>query len=57
MPITDDLRALGDRASRELDAVHDYFEHSKLVWRSFEDLVAKGHIVHFTNLATGTTID
>src|SRR4051794_26006715 len=57
MPITDELRALGNRVSRELDAVHDYFEHSKLVWRSFEDLVDRGYVVHFTNLPTGTAID
>ena len=57
MPISDDLRALGDRASRELNAVHDYFEHSKIVWLSFQDFVDKGYIVHFTNLPTGTAID
>jgi hypothetical protein len=57
MPISDDLRTLGDRASRELDAVHDYFEHSKLVWLSFQDFVDKGYIVQFTSLATGTAID
>ena len=35
MPVADDLRGLVDRAMRDLDAVHDFFEHSKLVWRSF----------------------
>jgi len=57
MPVTDDLRAIAERADRELDAVHDFFEHLKIVWRSFQTLVAEGHKVSDENLATGTRID
>ena len=57
MPVTDDLRAIGERADRELDAVQDFFEHSKTVWRSFQVLVDKGHTVSAESLATGTHID
>ncbi len=57
MPVTDELRAIGERADRELDAVHDFFEHSKIVWRSFQILVDEGHKVSDENRATGTRID
>ncbi len=57
MPVTDDLRAIAERADRELDAVHDFFEHSKIVWRSFQILVDQGHRVSAENPATGTRID
>jgi len=29
MPVTDDLRVFAQRAERELDSVHDFFEYSK----------------------------
>src|SRR4051812_9446397 len=57
MAVTDDLRTIADRAHRELDAVHDFFEHSTVVWRSFEALVRQGHRVSYENAATGNRID
>jgi hypothetical protein len=57
MPVTDDLQAIAERADRELDAVHDFSEHSKIVWSSFQTLVALGHKVSAENRATGTRID
>jgi hypothetical protein len=57
MPVTDDLRAIAECADRELDAVHDFFEHSKIVWRSFQVLVAEGLKVSEENRETGTRID
>ena len=45
MPVTDNLRVIAERADRELDAVHDFFEHSKIVrhskivWHSFQTYV------------------
>src|SRR5947209_2660697 len=57
MPVTDDLQAIAERADRELDAVHDFFEHSKIVWRSFRVVVGEGHKVSAENPATGTRID
>lgn len=57
MSVEDDLRGIATRAHRELDAVHDFFEHSKIVWRSFQILVDEGHKVVAENLETGTRID
>lgn len=57
MPARDDLQAIAERADRELDAVHDFFEHSKIVWRSLQILVEEGHTISAENLATGTQID
>jgi hypothetical protein len=57
MPVTDDLRVIAERAERELDSVHDFFEHSKIVWRSFQLLVDQGHQISAENPATGTRID
>jgi hypothetical protein len=57
VPIADDLRAIADRTNRELNTVHDFFEHSQVVWRSFQLLVSAGHTVSSVNSATGTTID
>src|SRR5947209_4575530 len=57
MPIADDLRAIADGAHRDLDAVHDFFEHSRTVWGSFKVLVDQGHAIVSQNAATGTTID
>lgn len=57
MSIADDIRALADRAMRDLDAVHDFFEHSRLVWRSFKTFVDQGYKISSQNLATGTIID
>ena len=57
MPIADDLRTIAERAHRELNAVHDFFEHSRLVWHSFQILVDEGHRISAENRATGTRID
>lgn len=57
MSVEDDLRGIATRAHRELDAVHDFFEHSKIVWHSFQILVDEGHKVVAENLETGTRID
>jgi hypothetical protein len=57
MAVHDDLRGIANQAHRELDSVHDFFEHSKIVWRSFQILVDEGHKVAAENLATKTRID
>jgi hypothetical protein len=41
MPVTDDLRVIAEQANRELNAVHDFFEHSGIVWRSFRTLLSR----------------
>lgn len=57
MSVQDDLPRIADRAHQELDSVHDFFEHSNAVWRSFQIFVNQGHKVTIDNLATGTRID
>ena len=57
MAVADDLQSIATRAHRELDSVHDFFEHSKIVWRSFQVLVDEGHKVEAVNLVTKTRID
>jgi hypothetical protein len=57
MPVTDELRVIAEYADRELDAVHDFFEHSRLVWHSFQILVDGGHRISAENQATGTRVD
>ena len=57
MALADDLRAIADRARRELDAAHDYFEHSRFVWRSFQTSVAGGLKGVTENQATGSRLD
>src|SRR5438105_1592048 len=57
MAVQDDLRGIADRAHGELNSVHDFFEHSRTVWRSFEIFVDEGHKLTAENRATGTQID
>ncbi len=57
MAIADDLRIIAERANRDLDAIHDYVEHTKIVWVSFEYHVRLGHAVSLMNPATGTIVD
>jgi hypothetical protein len=52
MPVTDDLREIAERADRELDAIHDFFEHSKIACRAFQILVGEGHKVSAENPAS-----
>jgi hypothetical protein len=39
MAITDDLQAITQRAGRELDAAHDFFEHSKAEIKATRDIL------------------
>ena len=57
MSIPDELREIAERANRELDAVHDFFVHSAILWQSFELRVREGHKAVAYNLATGTRVD
>lgn len=57
MGIEEDLRAVGDRARRDLIAVHDFFARSVAVWANFEVFVRQGHTFSHTNPATGNTVD
>jgi hypothetical protein len=57
MAAPEDVRALMERANESLDAVHDFFEHSKFVWSTFQDVVNEGRKVEAQNPATGTRVD
>ena len=57
MSIADDLRTIAECARSELNAVHDFFEHSKVVWRSFQKFTEEGHRVVVENSATGSRTD
>jgi len=57
VPIFDDLMTIANRANRDLNSVHDFFEHSNTIWQSFKYNVRNGWNVTTVNLATGTTID
>lgn len=57
MGVGDDLRGVADRARRDLVSVHDFFFHSRSVWRSFGEYVGRGYALTETNAVTGTTVD
>jgi len=57
VPLVDVLQSIADKANHDLDSVNDFYEHSKVVWNSFEKYVKTGHTLSLTNAATGTTID
>lgn len=56
MSLGDDIRAVAERADRDLNAAHDYFEHSRLVWRFFESSPGAEEHPAYTNRATSTTV-
>lgn len=59
MPLegADDLREIANQAIGDLDAVRDFYEHSNIVWLSFQEFVRAGHTIASTSSNTGTTID
>jgi hypothetical protein len=56
MSVTEDLTSLAERANRDLNRVHDFFEHTQQVWRSFAAWVDEGNSLTSINPATGTTV-
>ncbi|MEX0818914.1 MAG: hypothetical protein WD070_04955 [Pirellulaceae bacterium] len=55
MPIVSDIEALESRILTELDAVHDFTDHTNVVWRSFQHSVRKGLKIKWTNIHTGNS--
>ena len=51
------FEVLAERTNRELDAVHDFFEHSKFVWDIFQLQVSRGYKAWVQDHATGSAID
>ncbi len=57
MSTADDIRALARQTSRDLDGAHDFFVHSKSLWRLLRTVVDKGETLVSQNAATGNTLD
>jgi len=57
MPLVDDLRALAIRSSADLDAVHNFFDHTNHVWRTFRIWVQQGNTLEAANLETGSKVN
>ena len=54
MPVPEDIASLAERAARELGAMHDFFEHTKFVWKSFQANVQGGLELISTNPASSS---
>jgi hypothetical protein len=50
---TDKLEALIKRINIDFDDWHNFYEHTKAVWRTFQQWVAEGHRLAAENTATG----
>jgi hypothetical protein len=57
MALVDEIRDLEVRVLSSLDASHDYYAHTKVVWRLLQQDVKKGAIFTIRNRETGTTIN
>lgn len=54
MALPDDIIQLRDDHIAALDASHNYYTHTRDVWRLFQQLVEEGHSVTFENQVTGS---
>jgi hypothetical protein len=54
MALSDDIRALRDRAIADLNAIHDYYMDTRFAWRLVRKVVKSGHTFTNTNATTGT---
>lgn len=57
MALADDVSRMRADSLAALDASHDYYEHTRSVWRIIQQLVREGHVVTIRNQATGNTVD
>jgi hypothetical protein len=57
MALADDIRDLVGRSLAALDASHDYFTHTKKVWRLLQQDIRKGRKFAVRNKVTGTSVD
>jgi hypothetical protein len=57
MPLVETIRDLASRIQADLDASHDYFEHTKGAWRLVELLADEGRPIIIQNPDTGTVAD
>jgi hypothetical protein len=54
MALTDDLRALRDRALTDLNSAHDYYTDTKIAWGIVLQEIEAGRTFSAQNLTTGT---
>lgn len=57
MALSDEIARLRDEMLSSLDASHDYYVHTKRVWRIVQQMARQGHQVTIRNRATGSTVD
>ena len=54
MALSDEIRALRDRALADLDSAHDYYSDTKIAWQLVRNLISAGHTFINRNTLTGT---
>jgi hypothetical protein len=57
MGLADENRAHADRANADLDEVHNFYDHTKGVWRVFQLSVQEGRKFTFTSSVTNAEVD
>jgi hypothetical protein len=57
MPLEDDIRDLGARSRAALDALHDYYTHTKNAWRVVQLYANEGHKFTVRNRTTGSVLN
>jgi hypothetical protein len=56
MDMAHELDSLRAGAVRDLEAAHDFFEHTSLVWQTFEAWVSSGNTLKAKSITTGTIV-
>ena len=54
MALSDDIRALRDRALADPNSIHDYYMDTRFAWRTVRRVVAAGSAFTIKNTVTGT---
>jgi hypothetical protein len=57
MAMADEIRDLATRSLTALNAGHDYYAHTKTVWRLMQQAVKAGRTFVVRNMATGTVVN
>jgi hypothetical protein len=57
MALLDNVQQLRDETLSALNASHNYYVHTQIAWRLFQQMVRQGHRFTIRNQATGDTVD
>ncbi|MCX7012109.1 MAG: hypothetical protein NTW86_06010 [Candidatus Sumerlaeota bacterium] len=57
MALADDIERIKNHALLALDGSHDYYTHTKRIWRLLQEDIRDGRRVEFRNRTTGTRAD